>query len=92
MNYPFIKMLKFELRTNHIWISLLFLLVLLFAEVLAILIPGHELKAVFVYTTLFLLYVSQVIHYLNNETQFTHSMQMYLLIPVTQNIKFMSKL
>jgi len=92
MNYPFIKMLKFELRTNHIWFGLLFLLVLLFTEVLAILIPGHELKTQFVYTTLFLLYVSQVIHYLNNETKFTLSMQMYLLIPVTQNIKFMSKL
>jgi hypothetical protein len=92
MNYSFLKMLRFELRGNLILVTLLFTLVLLFLMTLVILIPGNDLKVQFVFIYTFVTLVQQGIRYFSIETQFPHSMQMYLLIPVSQKIKFFSKL
>jgi len=92
MNHPFIKMLRFELKRNLILVFLLSTLVVLFSMTLAILIPGHDLKIQLVFIFTFTILVQQGIRCFKNETHSPHSMQMYLLIPVSQKIKFLSKL
>ena len=92
MNHPLYKMLRFELKINHMWVTIPFWLVMIFLMALAVLIPGHELTAQFVFILTFGILTQQTFRHFNNETQFLHSMQMYLLIPVSQKVKFFSKL
>ena len=74
-------------------IYLLFLLVFLFViQVLFLLIPGNKIPTQFILSTIFVMLVQKQVQYLNSDTQFKQFMQMYLLIPVSQNIKFLTKL
>lgn len=92
MNCPFLKMLRFEWKRNLITINLLFLSIFLFVMALIMQIPGKGMNAQFIFIYLFVILVQQGIRHFNNETLFAHSMQMYLLIPVSQKIKYFSKL
>ena len=90
MNHPFIKMLKFEWKSNYMmWIfyAILFFFLITFFSYHSRTYPfydGKYLPLIALFTFVFTIYSYQ-------ESVRPQTMQMYHLIPVSRNIKFFSK-